>query len=121
MIRNGPPTDVEAHVLTTDQTTPIDVRLKLKEQELRITWGDGRQSVYPLPVLRGMCPCANCRTEREERRKAVLPILSAQPVEDLCAVDGWLVGNYAIQITWSDGHDSGIFDFRYLRSLDEPL
>lgn len=106
-------------MLSADQTTPADVRLKLKEQELQIRWADGKVSAYSLPALRGKCPCAACRTEREERAKAVLPILSARPVEDLRAVDGWLVGNYAIQISWSDGHETGIFDFRYLRSLDE--
>jgi DUF971 family protein len=31
-----------------------------------------------------------------------------------------LVGNYAIRFRWSDGHDTGIFDFRFLRSLDPP-
>ena len=33
--------------------------------------------------------------------------------------DAKLVGNYAIQFTWSDGHNTGIFDFRFLRSLSE--
>jgi DUF971 family protein len=32
------------------------------------------------------------------------------------------VGNYALRIVWSDGHDSGIFSFRYLRDLlDDAL
>ncbi len=104
---------------TAEQSKPIDLRLKLKEQELHITWADGRRSVYSLAYLRGKCPCAACRTEREERRGAALPILSTKPVEDLRAVDGWLVGNYALQLAWSDGHNTGIFDFSYLRMLDE--
>jgi DUF971 family protein len=106
-------------MLSADQTTPTDVRLKLKDQELQITWADGKVSVFSLPYLRGKCPCAACRTEQEQRQKAVLPILSTRPTEDLRAVDGWPVGNYAIQIIWSDGHNTGIFDFRYLRGLDE--
>lgn len=104
---------------SVDQTTPTDVRLKLKDQQLQITWADGKVSVYALSYLRGRCPCATCCTEREQRAGAVLPILSGKPTDDLRAVDGWLVGNYAIQISWSDGHDTGIFDFRYLRSLEE--
>ncbi len=102
------------------QTLPVDVRLNLKEQELRITWGDGRQSRYSLGRLRGLCPCAACRTERDRQKREPLPILSTKPIDDLRAVDGAPVGNYAVQITWSDGHNTGIFDFRYLRSLDEP-
>jgi DUF971 family protein len=31
--------------------------------------------------------------------------------------DARLVGNYALQITWGDGHDTGIYDFRYWRSI----
>jgi DUF971 family protein len=31
------------------------------------------------------------------------------------------VGNYAIQIGWSDGHNSGIYSFRYLKELEEEL
>ena len=29
------------------------------------------------------------------------------------------VGGYALQPTWNDGHDSGLYSFRYLRQLDE--
>lgn len=104
---------------SADFSTPADVRLRLKEQELRITWADGRVSVYPLAYLRANCPCAACRAEREQREKTALPVLSPRGVESVKAVDGGLVGNYAIQITWSDGHNTGIFDFRYLRQLDE--
>lgn len=86
---------------------------------MRITWADGRVSVYPLAYLRANCPCAVCRAERGQREKTALPILSPSAVESIKAVDGGLVGNYAIQITWSDGHNTGIFDFRYLRQLGE--
>jgi len=106
-------------VSSADFSTPADVRLRLKEQELRITWADGRVSVYPLAYLRANCPCAVCRAERGQREKTALPILSPSAVESIKAVDGGLVGNYAIQITWSDGHNTGIFDFRYLRQLGE--
>lgn len=101
-----------------DQTTPADLKLKRAEQELRITWKDGRTSVYSAAKLRKNCPCATCRTEREKQSATALTILKRSP-EDLKLVDAQLVGHYAIQLFWSDGHDTGIFDFRYLRSLDE--
>jgi DUF971 family protein len=31
------------------------------------------------------------------------------------------VGNYALGLTWSDGHSTGIYSFRYLRSLGDML
>ncbi|QDV90848.1 hypothetical protein RAS2_19320 [Phycisphaerae bacterium RAS2] len=35
-------------------------------------------------------------------------------------VDAKVVGTYAIQITWGDGHSTGIYDFRYLRVITPP-
>jgi DUF971 family protein len=70
-----------------------------------------------LGTLRRECPCATCRSDREDARKNPLRILKADPT-DLRVTHAELVGTYAIQFTWSDGHNTGIFDFRYLRSLD---
>jgi DUF971 family protein len=36
----------------------------------------------------------------------------------LTALDAELVGNYAIRIRFSDGHSTGIYSWRYLRSID---
>jgi DUF971 family protein len=32
-------------------------------------------------------------------------------------IDARLIGNYAVQIDWADGHKTGIYDFRYLRAI----
>jgi DUF971 family protein len=97
--------------------TSIPEKLDLdKRSALTITWRDGRMSRYPIAWLRANCPCAVCREEREERernprRLTVLKGDGAAP-----AVTGArLVGSYAVQITWSDGHDGGIYSFEYLR------
>jgi len=96
---------------------PSSLDLDLKEQVLHITWTDGAVSRLPLPFLRKNCPCAACRSEQEQQGKALLPVLKAPPAERIEAVGGHLVGNYALQIDWSDGHNTGIYDFRYLRQL----
>jgi DUF971 family protein len=88
---------------------------------LEIGWADGVRSRYPLGFLRKNCPCAMCRTEREKQAATLLPILTSVPAGEVSVTGGGMVGNYAIQLTWSDGHNSGIFDFRYLRSLHERL
>jgi DUF971 family protein len=97
---------------------PKDIKVVLAEQRLRIVWKDGRQSDYALDSLRRQCPCATCRTERQNAGNNPLKILKFNP-SGLRVVSAQLVGHYAIRFTWSDGHDTGIFDFRLLRALDE--
>jgi len=46
-----------------------------------------------------------------------LTILPGNFTEEIKVVDAQLVGNYALKIVWSDGHDSGIYSFRYLRDI----
>ncbi len=105
---------------TPDQVTPLDLKLVRKEHKLLIKWRDGYEVVYPLAWLRKNCPCATCRTDRETRSTQLLPILKSAPTELAC-INAQLVGNYALQLYWSDGHNTGIFDFKYLRSLDPAI
>ncbi len=104
--------------LPVDAVTPESLALKRVEQELRVSWKDGQASVFPAFRLRKNCPCAACRTEREKDTGSLLPILKTSP-DDIKLTSAQLVGSYAIQLFWSDGHDTGIFDFRYLRALDD--
>ena len=105
-----------------DEFRPADLNLDRKEG-LRITWSDGLKSVFPLAFLRKNCPCATCR---ETHGPAPAPPSSGLSLTILPAnidkatqfTDAHLVGNYAIQITWCDGHSTGIYDFRMLRMLD---
>ena len=101
-------------------TTPRDLKVKIKEQRLTIDWSDGARSEFPLAQLRAQCPCATCRTEKEEAQKNPLRILRSDPT-GIRVTSAKLVGNYAMQFNWSDGHNSGIFDFRFLRSLDSNI
>ncbi len=107
----------DSKAVFSDQTQPAGLDLDLKQQVLRITWADGAVSELSLPVVRKHCPCAACRTEKEQQSRTLLPVLKSAPPEKMEAVSGHLVGNYAIQLEWSDGHNTGIYDFRYLRRL----
>jgi DUF971 family protein len=91
-----------------------------REHGLAIRWDDGRESFYPLPLLRKMSPSAEHRLLREEMAQNPLTVLPAnQPsADELKAVDAELVGNYAIRIKFSDGHETGIFTWHYLRRID---
>jgi DUF971 family protein len=80
-----------------------------EEKMLRILWDDDHLSEYPFPHLRGWCPCASCQGHGGERRFI--------EVEDPQMVSIATVGNYALNPTWADGHQTGIYTFDYLRRL----
>lgn len=82
---------------------------------LRITWADNHVSNYRAAQLRRACPCAQCVNEWTGQR-----VLKPESItEELTINDLSLVGRYAINFRWSDGHETGIYSFRYLRELDE--
>ena len=97
--------------------TPKDLKVQLEEQRLIVDWADGRRSEYALGELRRHCPCAECRKERVEQTDNPLTVLKSDPT-NVRVTHARLVGSYAIRFQWSDGHDTGIFDFGYLRELD---
>jgi DUF971 family protein len=86
------------------------------DDRLVIHWNDGHRSVYSWRHLRDNCPCAGCR---EERQKPADPfrILKTSELAPLKPVSLTPVGHYAYKITWSDGHDSGIFTLENLREM----
>jgi DUF971 family protein len=101
----------------SDTTTPVNLPLK-KSEALLITWADGHQSVLPLRLLRKYCPCAGCQGERDILGRTVMPIVKTTYDGPITAEGAELVGNYALRIDWSDGHNAGIYTFTYLRQLD---
>jgi ATP-binding protein involved in chromosome partitioning len=85
-----------------------------EDRKLRLVWNDGSESSHPFDFLRNHCPCALCVDEWTGERKNLILLLPSnfRPMR----IDP--VGNYAIQISWSDGHNSGIYSYRYLKELD---
>jgi DUF971 family protein len=109
---------------------PIDLRKKPSAVKIHvstgagvdITWSDGHTSHYDFPYLRDACPCATCNDEREKKAAfssagpasaAALPMFKPKPTAQAATS----VGNYAIQITFSDGHATGIFSYDHLRTI----
>ena len=89
--------------------------LSLKGNVLTIEWDDGVRLDYDVAELRRKCPCATCGAERSRSRTAI-----DKPL-DLCGEVGIRemngVGHYASKITFSDGHDTGIYTLELLRQL----
>lgn len=101
---------------------PVHLDLE-RERGLTVHWADGSRSHYPITYLRRMSPSADTRMLREEMARNPLTVLPASsgPPGQLCAVDAELVGNYAIRIRFSDGHDTGLYSWAYLRQIDPQV
>jgi DUF971 family protein len=102
----------------TDKPRHLDLK---KDDGLTVHWADGSTSYYPVAYLRRMSPSAEARMLREQLASnplAVLPASAAGDPGPLRAVDAELVGTYAIRIRFSDGHDTGIYSWSYLREID---
>lgn len=91
------------------RTTPIAVRSPFRATTTEIEWADGHKGVYPHEVLRGYCPCAGCQGHSGDIRFVPGGDTSIRTIEP--------VGDYALHFAWGDGHDTGIYTFRYLRAL----
>lgn len=100
---------------------PAKLDLK-KDHGLTVEWTDGTTSFYPIAYLRRMSPSADARQLRTEQAKNPLTVLPASAARSaggpLAAESAEMVGNYAIRIRFSDGHDTGIYSWAYLREID---
>lgn len=86
--------------------------------ELAIAWNDGTESFFKLEMLRRACPCAACGGEPDVMGNVSPPRVNyTEKSSQLVGFD--LVGGYALQPRWVDGHSSGIYSFTYLRRLGE--
>jgi DUF971 family protein len=86
--------------------------------ELALAFADGFEAYLPLPMLRRACPCAVCQGEPDALGRVIRPKVEHGPrAFELLKFE--LVGGYAIQPFWADGHSSGIFSFAYLQKLAE--
>ena len=109
---------------------PIDPRKKASNVKIHvssgagvdITWADGHESHYDFAYLREECPCATCNDERGKKQAfavaapafpAVLPMFKPKPRAQSATV----MGNYAVQIIFSDGHSTGIYSYDHLRNI----
>lgn len=84
--------------------------------ELAIAWSDGTESYLPLEALRRACPCAVCGGEPDVLGRLVRPQVAYRP-ESFHLQGFAVVGGYALQPAWADGHGTGLYTFPYLRRL----
>ncbi len=94
---------------------PAQITVDHSQRSVIIAWKDGHVSALPFNLLRKECPCATCA----EDRKNVSPLkLVAGPILTQAGVEKVVpIGRYALNFTFSDKHDAGIYTYEYLRSL----
>ena len=91
-----------------DPPEAIDV---LPDGAIRIHWPGGPEVTVSAVRMRDACPCAGC-IEEGTGKKLLDP---ATIPADIRPLEIKAVGNYAIQIRWSDGHNTGIYSWAALR------
>ena len=90
--------------------------VQLIGSELAIAWNDGTESYLGGEFLRRACPCAACGGEPDVLGHVVRPDVTYTVAS--FELRAWtFVGGYAIQLTWGDGHRTGIYSYQYLRRL----
>lgn len=88
----------------------------MDQTKLFLKWDDNSESAIFLDKLRKFCPCAICITERENRGKSFIPLFHSGQTK-ISRINK--IGNYAIGILWEDGHNTGIYEFTFLKNLSE--
>jgi len=86
--------------------------IKRQDDGLLVIWAAGEPGrLADARALRLACPCAACHDELTGA-----PLLNPDHVpDDIRPMSVALVGAYGVQVSWSDGHDTGIYTFEALR------
>ena len=96
----------------------VPKQIKVEEAKyLKISWDDNKEDRISLKYLREECPCANCKGETILLRTIRPPKLSLADPKMFYINNIKVVGGYAIQVSWKDGHNTGIYSWEYLKTL----
>ena len=90
---------------------PLELRLKQAERVLEIEFDDGAKFRLPAEYLRVESPSAEVQGHHPDQKQLVAgrAAVGIQRLEP--------VGHYGVRVVFDDGHDTGIFSWRYLYEL----
>lgn len=92
---------------------PSDIRIRKQSRLLQLDYDDGTSFELPFELLRVWSPSAEVRGHGPGEGTL------QTGKKDVVVTDAEMVGNYAIKLSFSDGHDSGLFTWSFLRELGE--
>lgn len=99
-----------------DRYEPVDIQVE-RDEAITITFADGHVGRFPIVEVRLGCPCATCRSLRDRNQPTWPRPGSPRPLR---IADASLHGAWGLNLTWNDGHATGIFPFEALRRWSEP-
>jgi DUF971 family protein len=92
---------------------PEEIRLSRDKKTLTVRFDDGRAFPLAAEYLRVLSPSAEVQGHSPEQRVTV----GGKADVSISAIDP--VGNYAVRLTFSDRHNTGLYSWTYLRRLGE--
>jgi DUF971 family protein len=92
---------------------PTEIRVSSDRRNLTVDFDDGETFVVPAELMRVLSPSAEVQGHGPGQKQTVPGKIDVE-ISQITAS-----GNYAIRITFSDGHDTGIFTWKYLRELGQ--
>jgi len=96
----------------------IPTNIQIIGNEIAFKWNDGEESYLPFEKLRLACPCASCGGEPDVMGRVVRPEVVHTPAS-FQMKNYQIIGGYAFQPVWQDGHSSGLYTFDLLRQLSK--
>ena len=93
--------------------TPKTIKIGPSKMDLQINYESGVDLVIPSTFLRKFSPSAENKNNINQENLKIFNGISISKLE--------AVGNYAIRVHFSDGHNTGIYSWEYLFSLGEKL
>jgi DUF971 family protein len=92
----------------------------IMENNIAIKWVDGSESFIDNKMLRKKCPCANCSGESDVFGNIYKGDTTQSKKSNQYIINRYMdIGHYAIRIIWEDGHNAGIYSFKFLKTLGD--
>ena len=99
----------------TEIMTPTEIKLRKTSRVLEISYEDGASFSLPFEYLRVYSPSAEVKGHGPGQETLQI---GKEDVE-ITAIDP--VGHYAVRLVFSDGHDTGLYSWPYLRELGDNM
>jgi len=96
-----------------NQLQATEIKLRTRSRVLEVAFEDGARFLLPFEYLRVHSPSAEVKGHGPGQEVLV----TGKQHVGIDAVDP--VGQYAVKLVFDDGHDSGLFSWKYLRELGE--
>jgi len=106
---------INIHSLNAMRISPANIQVI--GDQLAVKWNDGSETFLPLEYLRKACPCAGCGGEPDVLGRVVRPKVTHTPASYRLK-SYQIIGSYAWQPVWEDGHSTGLYSFTFLKQLE---